>query len=109
MENYYVPLYDDVSGAGPANVDNVFKSDKLVSHELHRRLAAQIASLEDVPLGELDWHPNSNEQVLDLVHPSLFCLVYGESRVVETEQGKDWQSVIGGGKVTENERCCFQF
>ncbi|KAJ7605490.1 hypothetical protein B0H17DRAFT_1221960 [Mycena rosella] len=24
-----------------------------------------------------DWHPGSNKQVLDLVHPSLYCIVYG--------------------------------
>jgi hypothetical protein len=29
-----------------------------------------------------DWHPNSNEQVLNLVHPSLYPLVYGQTRVL---------------------------
>lgn len=31
--------------------------------------------LEDVPDAERDWHPGSDGQVLDLVHPSLFCLL----------------------------------
>ncbi|CAM5244547.1 hypothetical protein STANM309S_05188 [Streptomyces tanashiensis] len=31
--------------------------------------------LEQVPEAEKDWHPGSDGQVLDLVHPSLFCLV----------------------------------
>ena len=33
-----------------------------------------VAVLEDVPDEEKDWHPGSNKQVLDLVHPSLYCL-----------------------------------
>lgn len=27
-----------------------------------------------------DWHPGSKNQVLDLVHPSLYCLIYGITR-----------------------------
>jgi hypothetical protein len=30
-----------------------------------------------------DWQPNSNEQVLNLVHPSLFPLVYGRTPVLQ--------------------------
>lgn len=29
-----------------------------------------------------DWHPGSDQKVLDLVHPSLFPLVYGRSRIL---------------------------
>ncbi|KAG9016328.1 hypothetical protein FRB90_003259, partial [Tulasnella sp. 427] len=32
--------------------------------------------LENVPDEEKDWHPGSNEQVLDLVHPSLYPIVF---------------------------------
>ena len=38
--------------------------------------------LENVPDKKKDWHPGSDEQVLDLVHPSLFPLVYGQSRIL---------------------------
>ena len=38
--------------------------------------------LEQVPDKNKDWHPGSNQQVLDLVHPSLFPLVYGQSRIL---------------------------
>ena len=37
-------------------------------------MLAEVAVLEDVPASDQDWHPNSNNQVLDLVHPSLFCV-----------------------------------
>ncbi len=36
--------------------------------------------LEDVPDRKKDWHPGSEKQVLDLVHPSLFPLVCGQTR-----------------------------
>ncbi len=39
--------------------------------------------LEEVPDAEKDWHPGSDGQVLDLVHPSLFCLVNGVSTAPE--------------------------
>ena len=35
--------------------------------------------LENVPDDQKDWHPRSNNQVLDLVHPSLYCIVYGRT------------------------------
>lgn len=38
--------------------------------------------MEDVPAREKDWHPSSDEKVLDLVPPSLFPLVYGRSRIL---------------------------
>ncbi|KAK3068378.1 hypothetical protein LTR53_014111 [Teratosphaeriaceae sp. CCFEE 6253] len=44
------------------------------------RDAARI--LEDVPDRLKDWHPGSNGLVLDLLHPSLFPLQYGKSRVL---------------------------
>ncbi|KAK0442198.1 hypothetical protein EV421DRAFT_1904366 [Armillaria borealis] len=34
---------------------------------------------QNVPDAEKDWHPRANEQVLDLVHPSLYCIVYGRT------------------------------
>lgn len=32
-----------------------------------------------MPEEQKDWHPGSNKQVLDLVHPSLYPLVYGKT------------------------------
>lgn len=57
-----------------------FKSDSAIPADLKEKLRAQAARLEDVPAKDKDWHPGSNDQVLDLVHPSLFPLVYGRSR-----------------------------
>ena len=38
-----------------------------------------VAPLENVPDSEKDWHPNSGGLVLDLVHPSLYPIVYGRT------------------------------
>ncbi|KAJ4114702.1 hypothetical protein NW760_001625 [Fusarium oxysporum] len=60
----------------------VIKSDALLPNELTQRLRAAAALLEDVPGSQRDWHPGSDEKVLDLVHPSLWPLVFGRSRII---------------------------
>jgi hypothetical protein len=60
----------------------VVKGDSIISSELQRSLRDSVKPLEDVPENQKDWHPGSDNKVLDLVHPSLFPLVYGLSRVL---------------------------
>ncbi|KAG9663042.1 hypothetical protein KCU64_g1575, partial [Aureobasidium melanogenum] len=62
----------------------VVKSDSIISKDLKEELKVAVASLEDIPASAKDWHPGSNEQVLDLVHPSLFPLIYGRTRIIPT-------------------------
>lgn len=51
--------------------------------ELNAALQQAVRSLEDgIPEGPKDYHPNSGEKVVELVHPSLFPLVYGRSRIL---------------------------
>ncbi|KID88648.1 hypothetical protein MAJ_11046, partial [Metarhizium majus ARSEF 297] len=64
----------------------VIKSDKLVSEDLTERLKTAVKSLEDVPDSDKDWHPGSDGKVLDLVHPSLFPLLYGRSRIMRHQR-----------------------
>lgn len=61
---------------------DVIKSDIAIPSSLQDELKRAAASLEDIPERYKDWHPGSNEQVLDLVHPSLFPLVYGRTRIL---------------------------
>ena len=79
----------------------VIKSDTTVSSDLKEALRAAVASLEDVPDKVKDWHPGSDGKVLDLVHPSLFPLIYGRSRLLPNEDVKlqDSVSYIGRGEV----------
>lgn len=60
----------------------VLKSDSLVPQTLFDALRRAVAPLENVPEDRRDWHPGSDGKVLDLVHPSLWPLIYGRSRVL---------------------------
>ncbi|GAW15293.1 hypothetical protein ANO14919_047020 [Xylariales sp. No.14919] len=60
----------------------VVKSDLAIPSSLNDLLKATVKPLEDVPDHHKDWHPRSNKKVLDLLHPSLFPMVYGTSRVL---------------------------
>ncbi|MBR7833300.1 DUF4246 domain-containing protein [Actinospica durhamensis] len=77
---YYAGLRDEPTGIEVSGVDGVWQSDTLIDEKLRSRLREAVRVLEDVPDAELDWHPGSDGQVLDLVHPSLFCLVRDVSR-----------------------------
>ncbi|MGW9370015.1 DUF4246 domain-containing protein [Streptomyces xanthophaeus] len=72
---HYAALRDGRTGVEVSAVDGVWQSDALVDDKLRSRLRDAVRVLEQVPEEEKDWHPGSDGQVLDLVHPSLFCLV----------------------------------
>jgi Protein of unknown function (DUF4246) len=63
----------------------VAKSDKLVAPDLHEQLRNAFETLQKDQATSPDWHPNSNDMVQDLVHPSMYPLVYGRSKVLKTE------------------------
>ncbi|MEV7415250.1 DUF4246 domain-containing protein [Streptomyces sp. NPDC089919] len=73
--SHYAALRDARTGIEVSGVDGVWQSDALVGDTLRARLREAVRVLEEVPEAERDWHPGSDGQVLDLVHPSLFCLV----------------------------------
>ncbi|KAJ3563041.1 hypothetical protein NP233_g9195 [Leucocoprinus birnbaumii] len=80
---------------------DVVKSDSAIPTDLRNALKKAVSPLEDVPAEQLDWHPGSNNQVLDLVHPSLCPLVYGLSRILpdRTVGLEDCMSHCGEGEV----------
>ncbi|MEU3889132.1 DUF4246 domain-containing protein [Streptomyces sp. NPDC029041] len=80
---HYAALRDERTGVEVSAVDGVWQSDTLVDDILRSRLRKAVEVLEQVPEEERDWHPGSDGQVLDLVHPSLFCLVRGVSGAPE--------------------------
>ncbi|MFB9390818.1 DUF4246 domain-containing protein [Streptomyces coeruleoprunus] len=80
---HYAALRDGRTGIEVSAVDGVWHSDTLVDDKLRSRLREAVRVLEQVPEAEQDWHPGSDGQVLDLVHPSLFCLVRGVSNAPE--------------------------
>ncbi|KAJ5987197.1 hypothetical protein N7451_011562 [Penicillium sp. IBT 35674x] len=60
----------------------VVKSDTAIPEELRKALVDEVALLENIPDDQKDYHPGTDQKVLDLVHPSLFPLVYGRSRIL---------------------------
>ncbi|MFJ5074500.1 DUF4246 domain-containing protein [Streptomyces sp. NPDC088553] len=72
---HYAALRDPHTGVEVSAVDGVWQSDTLIDDKLKARLSEAVQVLEQVPEADKDWHPGSDGQVLDLVHPSLFCLV----------------------------------
>ncbi|KAJ4310830.1 hypothetical protein N0V84_010766 [Fusarium piperis] len=78
QETGLIPVMDYSSAA--------IKSDKLIPDELREALKAAVAPLENVPDKHKDWHPGSDDKVLDLVHPSLWPLVYGRSHVLPNKR-----------------------
>ncbi|KAF8816713.1 hypothetical protein BYT27DRAFT_7229884 [Phlegmacium glaucopus] len=88
---YNASLIPPDAPAPPIFVFNgdVFKSDNAVSAELKKALQENV--------------PGSHEKVWDLVHPSLFPLVYGRTRVLsdgETTTLEDCIQRCGKGEVT---------
>ncbi|KAH6600329.1 hypothetical protein BASA61_002332 [Batrachochytrium salamandrivorans] len=61
----------------PGAVERTFVMDHGVPDSVYKSLIHGVAILEDVPDYKKDWHPGTDNMVLDLIHPSLFCLVYG--------------------------------
>ncbi|OSC97254.1 hypothetical protein PYCCODRAFT_1377542 [Trametes coccinea BRFM310] len=86
---------DDETGIFAAAIPKVYESRSLIPADLKSDLVAGVSDLEYVPEEEKDWHPGTNKQVLDLVHPSLYCLRIGESLVRrKDESGADVVSIL---------------
>ncbi|KAI8831010.1 hypothetical protein BJ741DRAFT_694845 [Chytriomyces cf. hyalinus JEL632] len=58
-------------------------SDSVVPKGLLSKLNTQEAMIEADSLAKQKWHENSNS-VLDLIHPSDYCLVYGVTKIRES-------------------------
>ena len=73
------------TGAVSVYNGDVVKSDSAVSESLKEALQSAVSSLEDIPEIHKDYHPGSDGTVVDLVHPSLFPLIFGRSRVLRND------------------------
>ncbi|KAL1705591.1 hypothetical protein EV121DRAFT_269707 [Schizophyllum commune] len=85
----YAQLRDGETGIECGPYDCIWRSDKLIPDNVRAELEAAVKPLENVPDAQKDWHPGSDGQVLDLVHPSLYPLVY------EKTLGKQPDGTIG--------------
>ncbi|KAJ2851732.1 hypothetical protein IWW36_000877 [Coemansia brasiliensis] len=79
---FYAALHVPGSNIKLSAVENVWISDDLIESSTTEELKKYAAILEDKPEKDRDYHPNTNNQVLNLVHPSLFPLIYQRSRLL---------------------------
>ncbi|RPD76243.1 hypothetical protein L226DRAFT_505549 [Lentinus tigrinus ALCF2SS1-7] len=99
---YEAAQRDADTGIFATSIPKVYESRSLIPAELKDGLVGAVSVLEGVPEDQKDWHPGSNKQVLDLVHPSLYCLVIGESYVrKEHASGGDPLEVLTQKAYTE--------
>lgn len=59
--------------------DKIVTSDSCVPENLRQKLVIESQELKDSFL-TLDYHPRSDNAVVDLVHPSLYQVVYGKTK-----------------------------
>lgn len=64
---------------------SVIKSDGLITDDLWESLKKAFQELKDDQAHSPDWHPGSSDMVQDLVHPSMYPLIYGRTKVIEDE------------------------
>lgn len=97
-----VPLFKSTGAIFVYNGD-VVKSDIAIPADLKSALRNAVKPLEKIPDIHKDYHPYTDGQVLDLVHPSLFPLIYGRSRVLEEKviRLEDCIENIGKGKIID--------
>lgn len=81
-ELHYLAEHFEKTGLISVYDGDIVKSDSAIPESLKVALQAAAVRLEDVSESERDWHPGTDGQVLDLVHPSLFPVVFGLTRVV---------------------------
>ncbi|KAH9884533.1 hypothetical protein C8Q73DRAFT_770645 [Cubamyces lactineus] len=76
---YEASRRDETTGIYATTIPRVYETRSLIPSTLKAELVQAVSTLEDVPNEQKDWHPGSEGQVLDLVHPSLYCLCIGRT------------------------------
>jgi hypothetical protein len=88
----------------------VVKSDIAIPDDLRRALQDAVQRLDDsIPLHEKYYRQDSDDKVVDLVHPSLFPLIYGRTKVLQDQLiGIDnCLNTVGQGWTTTKPRTPF--
>ncbi|CAG7942647.1 unnamed protein product [Penicillium salamii] len=85
----------------------VIKSDTAIPEDVREALKQAVQPLENVPTDQKDFHPDSDDKVVDLVHPSLFPVIFGRTRVLKDRilGLQDCLSHMGEGDILPSEPC----
>ncbi|MCJ1399937.1 hypothetical protein MMC11_003140 [Xylographa trunciseda] len=78
---YKAALFAETGALSIYNGD-VVKADLKVPECVKEMLKREVRRLEEIPEFHKDYHPGSEGRVLDIVHPSLWPLIYGRSRML---------------------------
>jgi hypothetical protein len=78
---YKAKIFEETKAVSLYNGD-VVKSDSKVPESLKEALKSAVVPLETIPEVYKDYHPGSDDKVIDLVHSSLFPVIYGRSRIL---------------------------
>ena len=107
---HYDSLLDQQTGIEMATVDGVWQSDSLLPSELVADIKRAVHTGWGHQTSEQqDWHPGSGRQVWDVVHPSLYCLTAGRTRVVQEDITlESCMGKMGGGRVLSEARYARQ-
>ena len=100
--SYYDQLLDTDSGIEQSVVDGVWQSDHLLSDDLIQAVRHTVQQCwGHESSAQRDWHPGSGQQVWDILHPSLYCLVAGRTQVVDADDIPLERSMamMGAGRV----------
>lgn len=83
-----------------------YNPNKIISDELESKIRSLVTRMcENEPV---DWHPGSNNQVRDLVHPSMFCYFKGRTvhndgtKTEEVDERDRYQWLPSEFRVDEN-------
>jgi len=75
-------------------LDGILKSDGIISEDLKNDTRKAAAPLKNVPERDKDWHPGSNGQVLDLVHPSLYTGLWAVAGITSWWSGTGRRTLL---------------
>lgn len=75
----------------------VYEPNGIINNNLHQRLKSAIKEMSEKEA--IDWHPGSNQQVRDLIHPSLYCYVADNKDNLNSYRWLPSEFVITEGKV----------
>ncbi|KAG5894954.1 hypothetical protein JTB14_023303 [Gonioctena quinquepunctata] len=80
-----------LNGISVGAVDGTWQADGLIDPSLKKDFIKSVYDLlENVDESQKDYHPWSKNQVVDLVHPSLFCYVKGVTKIDKLDEEIDY-------------------
>ena len=91
----------------PSAVQGVFQADGTVKPSTVNAIRTLFEELVCVSDSKKDWHPGTTN-VLDLVHPSLFCAVVGTTQIIPESIRKSMRENMRGGADVKQDAFSYE-